>query len=35
MVIDSGNGMSKFFTKVYLWMFVGLLISFGVAYYTN
>ena len=35
MVIDSGNGMSKFFTKVYLWMFVGLLISFGVAYYTS
>lgn len=35
MVIDSGNGMSKFFTKVYLWMFIGLLISFGVAYYTS
>lgn len=35
MVIDSGKGMSKFFTKVYLCMFVGLLISFGVAYYTS
>ncbi len=34
MVIDTGNGMNKFFTKVYLWMFVGLLISGGVAYYT-
>ncbi len=35
MIIDSNNGMSKFFTKVYLWMFVGLLVSFGVAYYTS
>lgn len=35
MVIDTGNGMSKFFTKVYLWMFAGLLISGGVAYYTS
>ena len=35
MVIDSGNGMSKFFTKVYLWMFIGLLVSGGVAYYTS
>lgn len=35
MVIDSNNGMSKFFSKVYLWMFIGLLISGGVAYYTS
>lgn len=34
MVMDSGNRLQKFFTKVYLWMFIGLLISFGVAYYT-
>ncbi len=35
MVINSESGMSKFFTKVYLWMFIGLLISGGVAYYTS
>ena len=35
MVIDNNNGMSKFFSKVYLWMFIGLLISGGVAYYTS
>ena len=35
MIIDSNNGMSKFFSKVYLWMFIGLLISGGVAYYTS
>lgn len=29
------NGMSKFFSKVYLWMFIGLLVSGGVAYYTS
>ena len=35
MVIDNNNGMSKFFSKVYLWMFIGLLISGGAAYYTS
>lgn len=35
MVINSDNGMSKFFSKVYLWMFIGLLISGAVAYYTS
>ena len=35
MVIDNNNGISKFFSKVYLWMFIGLLISGGVAYYTS
>lgn len=35
MVIDSENKMSKFFTKVYLWMFIGLLVSGAVAYYTS
>lgn len=34
MVIDSNDKMSKFFSKVYLWMFIGLLVSGGVAYYT-
>ena len=34
MVIDSGNGMSKFFSKVYMWMFIGLLVSGGAAYFT-
>lgn len=29
------NGMSKFFSMVYLWMFIGLLVSGGVAYYTS
>lgn len=35
MVINNENGMSKFFSKVYLWMFIGLLVSGGVAYYTS
>lgn len=35
MVINDENGMSKFFSKVYLWMFIGLLVSGGVAYYTS
>lgn len=35
MVIDSENKMSKFFSKVYLWMFIGLLVSGAVAYYTS
>lgn len=35
MVMNSENGISKFFSKVYLWMFIGLLISGGVAYYTS
>ena len=34
MVIDSGNEMSKFFSKVYMWMFIGLLVSGGAAYFT-
>ena len=28
------NGISKFFTKVYLWMFIGLLLSSISAYFT-
>ncbi len=35
MVIDSENKMSEFFSKVYLWMFIGLLVSGGIAYYTS
>lgn len=35
MVIDDDNKMSKFFSKVYLWMFIGLLVSGGIAYYTS
>lgn len=35
MVINNEDGMSKFFSKVYLWMFIGLLVSGGVAYYTS
>ena len=35
MVINSDEKMSRFFSKVYLWMFIGLLISGGVAYYTS
>lgn len=35
MVIDSGNGMSKFFSKVYMWMFIGLLVSGGTAYFAS
>lgn len=35
MVIDGDNKMSKFFSKVYLWMFIGLLVSGGIAYYTS
>lgn len=35
MVIKKDNGMSNFFTRVYLWMFIGLLISGGVAYFTS
>ncbi len=35
MVIKSDNRMSNFFSKVYFWMFIGLLISGGVAYYTS
>ena len=34
MIINSENGMSKFFTKVYAWMFIGLLVSGGTAYFT-
>lgn len=35
MVINNENGISKFFSKVYFWMFIGLLVSGGVAYYTS
>lgn len=36
MVINNNDdGMSRFFSKVYLWMFIGLLVSGGVAYYTS
>lgn len=35
MVINVENKMSKFFSKIYLWMFIGLLVSFGSAYYTS
>ena len=34
MVINEEKSMSKFFSKVYLWMFIGLLTSGVVAYYT-
>lgn len=34
MVIENNDGLSKFFSKVYLWMFAGLLVSGAVAYYT-
>lgn len=34
-MINDNNGMSKFFSKVYLWMFIGLLVSGGIAYYTS
>ena len=35
MVIKKDNGLSKFFSGVYLWMFIGLLVSGLVAYYTS
>ena len=35
MVINVENKMSKFFSKVYLWMFIGLLVSGIVSYYTS
>lgn len=35
MIYDSNNKMSKFFSKVYMWMFIGLVISGVVAYYTS
>ncbi len=35
MVQYSDNKMSKFFSTVYLWMFIGLLVSGWVAYYTS
>ncbi len=34
MVINNEK-MSKFFSGIYLWMFIGLLVSGGVAYYTS
>ena len=35
MVINNDNGKSKFFTGVYLWMFIGLALSGAVAYFTS
>ena len=35
MVIEKNNGLSKFFSGVYLWMFIGLLVSGVIAYYTS
>lgn len=35
MVMQTENKMSKFFSAVYLWMFIGLLVSAGIAYYTS
>ncbi len=35
MIINSENKMANFFSRVYLWMFVGLLVSGGIAYYTS
>ena len=32
MIYSDNNKMSKFFSKVYLWMFIGLLISFATGY---
>lgn len=34
MTKNIDSRMSRFFSQVYLWMFVGLLVSAGVAYYT-
>ena len=34
-MLEKDSGLNKFFTKVYMWMFIGLLISGGVAYYTS
>lgn len=35
MVMKNNDRMSNFFSKVYLWMFIGLLISGFVAYFTS
>lgn len=35
MIKVNDDKMSKFFSQVYLWMFIGLLISGGVAYFTS
>lgn len=35
MIIENNNGKSNFFAKVYLWMFIGLILSGGVAYFTS
>lgn len=35
MVINNENKISKFFSKVYMWMFIGLLISGLTAYFTS
>ena len=35
MVMEKDNGLSKFFSGVYLWMFIGLMVSGLVAYYTS
>ena len=34
MVIKQDNGMASFLSKVYMWMFIGLLVSGVCAYYT-
>jgi len=35
MVINENNKMSNYFTKVFLWMFIGLFVSGVVAYFTS
>ena len=34
-MLEKENGLGKFFTKVYMWMFIGILISGVVAYFTS
>ena len=34
-MLINNEKMSMFFTKVYMWMFIGLLVSGGIAYYTS
>lgn len=35
MIIENDNGKSRFFSGVYLWMFIGLALSGAVAYFTS
>ena len=35
MIIDNENKMSRFFSKVYFWMFIGLIVSGLTAYFTS